>query len=51
MPIRNVKIITPKIMSQYTGDNSNALEHGCQLLVHILKHESYHQNIGSLFWM
>ena len=28
-PIRYVKIISSKIISQYTGDNSHALEHGC----------------------
>ena len=28
VPIRYLKIITSKIISQYTGDNSHALEHG-----------------------
>ena len=42
LPKRYVKIITSKIISQYTGDNSHALEHGLSYLVYEMTNKQYY---------
>ena len=49
-PIRCVKIITSKIISQHTCDNSHALEHGFywRIILHILKYGSFQARVENI---